>query len=305
MHRWEGNPVIAITDLPFHANDIHNAAAVRLDGEYFLLVTVENLRGDCSIYRAHSKDGRRFSVDSEPILSASDREPFATYEARGVRDPRVTHFDGVHYIVYHAESRHGVRLALAQTKDFVTIERMALISEPDTKSGALFPRKIGGRFARLERPREGGNIWMSFSEDLIHWGGWQALMTPRHGYWDCHRIGTAVPPIETTCGWLLFYYGVKEVPGGPLFRMGCAFLDRDNPLEIIGRSNIPILAPRERYERIGDVQNLVFSCGAVLSEDGEQVEIYYGAADSCICLGTVAMDLLEQTAILDKARGGP
>jgi predicted GH43/DUF377 family glycosyl hydrolase len=302
VRRWEGNPVIALGDVPIPANDVHNAGAVRFGGEYVLLVTVENLRGDCAIYQARSPDGRRFRMEHRPVLAPSRHGPFAKYENEGVRDARITPFEDTFYIVYLAQSSHGVRLALAQTDDFESFRRVALISEPDTKNGMLFPARFDGRFARLERPREGGNIWISFSEDLLHWGGWRVLMTPRHGFWDYDRIGAALPPIETHCGWMLFYYGVREVPGGPVFRLGTAFLDRDDPTRVLGRSNMPVLAPHERYERIGDVANLVFSCGAVLSGDGTQVELYFGAADSCICLGTVPMAELEQLCNKQRAQ---
>jgi predicted GH43/DUF377 family glycosyl hydrolase len=151
---------------------------------------------------------------------------------------------------------------------------------------------IDGRYARLERPREGGNIWISYSDDLVHWGGWEVVMTARHGYWDYDRLGAAAPPMATDYGWLLLYHGVRSMPGGDLYRLGAAFLDREDPSNVIARSNIPILAPHERYERLGDVPNIVYCCGAILSEDGSGLEIYYGAADSCICLGTVSMDEL-------------
>ncbi|MHC4591296.1 MAG: glycoside hydrolase family 130 protein [Planctomycetota bacterium] len=303
VQRWEGNPVISIHDLPSQASDVHNAGAVKHAGEYILLLTVESLRGDCAIYRARSKDGHEFSIDREPILAPATSGPFAPYEDRGVRDARITLFDGTYYIVYLTESSYGFRLGLAQTEDFESIERIALISEPDTKNGMLFPCKFDGKFARLERPREGGNIWISYSDDLIHWGGWEVVMTPRHGYWDYDRIGPAAPPMETPCGWLLLYYGVRNLPGGPLFRLGVAFLDLENPANVLGQSNIPLLAPQERYERIGDVANLVFSCGAVFSDDRQQLEIYYGAADSCICLGTVPVEEMERMCNAAKAQG--
>ena len=71
-------------------------------------------------------------------------------------------------------------------------------------------------------------------------------------------------------------------------RLGAAILDRDDPARVLARSNIPILSPRERYERIGDVPNVVFSCGALLA-DG-QLSVYYGASDSCICLGAATLE---------------
>jgi predicted GH43/DUF377 family glycosyl hydrolase len=303
VSRWEGNPILSLRDLPFQAGDIHNAGAVRHAGQCILLVTIENLQGDCAIYRAVSEDGRRFRIDDTPILSGFDAKAIMPYEEHGVRDARITSFGDTYYLVYLAESGHGVRLALAKTEDFRTIERLGMISEPDTKNGVLFPRMMDGRYVRLERPREGGNIWVSYSDDLIHWGGWDVVMTPRGGYWDCDRLGAAAPPIETPCGWLLLYYGVKNNPGGPLFRLGVAFLDLDDPTKVIGRSNIPILAPQQKYERIGDVGNLVFSCGALVSEDGSQLEIYYGAADSCICLGTVPLEEMETVCMSLTAEG--
>ncbi len=303
VERYEGNPILTLADLPFRASDVHNAGAVRHAGQYILLVTVESLQGSCSIYTARSDDGRHFCVEEDPILAPSLEGPFAPYETEGVRDARITLFDGVYYVFYLAHSQYGFRLALARTEDFETIDRVALVSEPDTKSAGLFPRRIAGRYARLERPNEGGNIWISYSDDLTYWGDWDCVLTPRAGYWDCDRIGVAVPPIWTHCGWMVFYYGVKNTPSGPIFRLGVAFLDHEDPTRVVGRSNIPLLAPTEHYERIGDVSNLVFSCGALMDHEERKVEIYYGASDSCICLGTVGFEALESTCMGEPQEG--
>jgi predicted GH43/DUF377 family glycosyl hydrolase len=114
-------------------------------------------------------------------------------------------------------------------------------------------------------------------------------MTPRGGYWDADVVGAAAPPVETDRGWLLIYYGEKRTSAGPLVRLGAAVLDAEDPARVIARSNIPILSPRERYERMGDVPNVVFSCGALLDGRG-RVSVYYGASDSCICLGQAALE---------------
>ena len=145
----------------------------------------------------------------------------------------------------------------------------------------------------LERPSAGDSIWISYSDDLIHWGSSKVVITPRGGYWESNRVGAAVPPIEIEQGWLLIYYGEKDTSAGPLLRLGAAILDGGDPSCVLGRSNIPILAPRERYERIGDVGNIVFSCGALLEEAG-QLKVYYGASDSCICLGIATVDEVVQ-----------
>lgn len=302
VRRWKGNPVISLRDIPFRCSDVHNAGAVRHRGQYVLLVTVESLQGDCVLYRATSEDGKGFRVEDKPVLAPAEEGPFARYETDGVRDARITRFDGSYYVTYLAQSGYGFRVGLAKTEDLADITRIGLISEPDTKNGILFPRKIHGRYVRLERPRKGGNIWISRSHDLLHWGDWEVVMTTRGGYWDCDRIGPSAPPVELDCGWLMIYYGEKRTASGPLFRLGAAFLDPEEPARVVGRSNIPILSPRERYERIGDVENLVFSCGVLLGEDGKELEIYYGAADSCICLGTVPVEELKRACIARKAR---
>ena len=195
----------------------------------------------------------------------------------------------MYYITFVASSECGKRIGLARTKDFKSVERMGFVSEPDSKSGALFPKKIRGQYTMLQRPSAGGSIWISYSEDLTYWGSSTIIMTPRGGHWDSTRIGAAGPPIEIDQGWLLIYYGEKSTNAGPLVRLGAAVLDRDDPSHVIARSNIPILSPREKYERIGDVGNVVFSCGTLL-EGNEELKIYYGASDSCICLGTCTLE---------------
>lgn len=289
VRRCRGNPLIVLQDLPFRGGDIWNAGVVRFDGEYLLLITVEMLEGQFRIYPARSGDGENFVLDAEPFMTPLEIGPDRVYEAVGVRDPRITPVDGLYYITYVAEGDHGRRLGLARTHDFRSVERMAYISQVDVSGGALFPRQIGGKYMLLKRPDPGVSLWLSYSDDLVYWGGATAVMTPRGGYWDPTRIGPAAPPIEIDEGWLLIYYGEKRTGAGPLIRLGAAILDRDDPARVISRSNIPILSPRDRYERIGDIPNVVFSCGAILEDNGE-VKVYYGASDSCICLGTATLD---------------
>jgi predicted GH43/DUF377 family glycosyl hydrolase len=288
VHRWVDNPLIAIEDIPFRCSDVWNAGVVHVDGEYILLITIESLQGQPAIYQARSRDGKHFSVDPEPFLAADPTRP-CRYETSGLRDPRITRTDGVYYVTYVADSPCGLRVGLARTEDFRSVERLGIITEPDTKGGALFPEKINGRYALLERPNPGLSIWLSYSDDLEFWGSSVAVMTPRDGYWDCHRIGLAGPPLGIDTGWLLIYYGEKSTSAGPLMRLGAAILDAEDPSKVVARSNIPILSPREPYERIGDVPNVVYSCGAILEADGT-VRIYYGGSDSCICAGTAKLD---------------
>jgi len=301
VERFPGNPVITLESVPFPCNTVFNTASVKMGDEYILLLRVENLRGHSVFVIARSSDGFSFTVDPAPAMVPSDVEPFKTYEELGIEDPRITFMDGTYYIMYSASSHHGVRLALAKTDDFKTFERIALISEPNNKNGALFPKKINGRYARLDRPFGGnyGAIWISYSDDLIAWYDSEVVMTPRGGYWDTDRIGAGAPPIELDYGWLEIYHGVKNTSFGPIYRMGAVLLDLENPAIIIARSAVPILSPKELYERVGDVGNVVFACGVIIEDDGT-IKLYYGASDTQICLGTTKITDLVDMCLFDR-----
>jgi len=297
IQRWEGNPLITIDDIPFPCNTVFNAASAKYNGQYILLLRVEDLTGRSVFALARSNDGYKFELEPEPVMTpCKGKGCFDEYERKGIEDPRITKIDDTYYIMYTAVSPYGPLLALAKTMDFKKFERIALISEPENKDGALFPEKINGKFARFDRPVAGGigNIWLSYSDDLITWGHSRCLMTIRDDHWDSWRIGASSQPIKIEDGWLLIYHGVKAASSGPIYRLGAAVLAYDNPSKVLCRSAIPILSPREYYERVGDVNNVVFSCGAILEDDGQELKIYYGASDTSICLGTAKVNELMQ-----------
>ncbi|MBW8015522.1 MAG: glycosidase [Planctomycetes bacterium] len=298
VHRWQGNPLIDITDLDFKCSDIHNAGTIVFEGEILLLVTIEHLAGRRCIHLARCNNDH-YTVDKTPFLKPSEDAKYKQHESHGVLDARITFLEGVYYIMYIALGDHGYRLGLAKTHDFVTIERIGIISEPDTKTGVLFPQKIKGRYARLERPRHGHSVWITYSDDLIHWGASEMVISPRDGFWDSSRIGVGSVPIEIEQGWLVLYYGAKDTSAGSIYRIGAIILDKEHPEKVIGRAGIPILSPRENYERIGDVPNIVFSTGAILTPNGE-INIYYGAANSCICIGTTTVNNIVATCMQSK-----
>lgn len=295
--RYKKNPIITPEDIPQPCNSVFNAAATKYKNQYLLLLRVEGLEGKSRLFLAKSKDGINFNISNHPVMLPSKEEPFSTYEKRGIEDPRITRMEeeDTYYITYTAYSHFAPRLAIAKTKDFQNFERVSLASEPENKDGVLLPKKIKGEYVRYDRPvtGEGLNIWISYSPDLIYWGKSKCIMEPRPGYWDASRIGAGPPPFETEKGWLLIYHGAKRITGGAIYRLGCALFDLDDPSKLIARSEIPILFPTEPYERTGDISNVIFSCGAILEDNGE-VKIYYGATDTCICLATASLqDLID------------
>ena len=293
LHRYDGNPILTLDDMPYRCNTVFNGTPVKVDGEYLMVLRVEGQQGYSFFSLARSADGLKFKVEDKPCVLPAQDETWHVWEEHGVEDPRLTRIDGTNYILYTVVGRHGHRIALISTDDFRYYRRVALISEPGNKDGVLFPQKINGLYARLDRPIGNGvgGIWVSYSPDLVNWGRSEFVFGPRPRYWDSYRIGASAPPILTEHGWLEIYHGVKMTSAGPIYRAGVVMLDRDNPAKVINRPLAPVLSPREDYERVGDVGNVVFACGAVVEDDGE-VKVYYGAADTSICVATAHMDNL-------------
>jgi predicted GH43/DUF377 family glycosyl hydrolase len=296
LHRWEGNPVVALENVPYQCNTVFNGTPVKFGDTYLLLLRVEGRQGYSFLCLARSEDGFNFSVDQRPCMLPAQQGPFKLWEENGLEDPRVTEIDGWYYIMYTAVSPYGHRIALAKTDDFERFERIALVSGPGNKDGVLFPEKLNGAYARLDRPlgNDIGSIWVSYSPDLVNWGRSELVLSPRPRYWDSYRIGASVPPIRTDRGWLEIYHGVKMTSAGPIYRVGTVMLDLDNRACVIGRCLSPVLSPRQEYERIGDVGNVVFASGAIVEDDGE-VKLYYGAADTSICVATAHIDELIES----------
>jgi len=96
-------------------------------------------------------------------------------------------------------------------------------------------------------------------------------------------------PIETSEGWLLIYHGVRQTAAGALYRVGLALLDLDAPWKVIKRSQEWVFGPKEPYEFIGDVAGVVFPTGAVIDKEKNELRLYYGAADSTVCVAFADM----------------
>jgi predicted GH43/DUF377 family glycosyl hydrolase len=288
FHRSTQNPLVRVQDLPFQAAAVLNPGATECDGETILLLRVEDVRGYSRIHVARSRDGvTGWRIEREPLLKYG--LPEFPYEAWGCEDARVTYAaeDKRWYITYVGYSSMGARVRLASTQDFVQAERIGGLGSTNDKDAALFPKRVNGRWAVVHRPEAGGreHIWISFSEDMVHWGETQCLMLEGAGpAWDRLRIGAGPPPIETTAGWLLIYHGVKAYGGRLVYRAGAALLDKDKPQRLLARSPGWVFQAEAPYELTGLVGHVVFPAGAIVR--GEDVWMYYGAADMCVCLAT-------------------
>jgi predicted GH43/DUF377 family glycosyl hydrolase len=294
FHRHKDNPLIAPADLPFHAASVFNAGCALVENETLLLLRVEGRNGLSSLYTARSANGvDGWRVDEAPCLAPQpDVHPF---ERWGLEDARITRLASLETwaVLYTGYSEHAPVVCLALTDDFRQFRRQGALLPPENKDAALFPVQFDGSWALLHRPvprREGSgcNVWISYSPDLRHWGDHRPLLLSRKGaHWDAGKIGLCPPPLETEAGWLVCYHGVKRTSSGGIYRLGLALLDRDRPEEVIARGSEWIFAPQDPCERTGDVHNVTFSCGWSLV--GDELRLYYGAADTSLCLATASL----------------
>jgi predicted GH43/DUF377 family glycosyl hydrolase len=191
---------------------------------------------------------------------------------------------------------------LATTSDFRSVDRLGIVMGADDKNASLLPHRIDGKWILFHRPtvpladfRRGG-VFLSRSADLEAWSDAEPVLQPRHGaWWDSLRIGLGPPPLRTEQGWLVIYHGVKETVAGSIYRVGLALLDLEDPSRVLRRAPAWVLGPDAPYERTGDIPNVVFPCGLVHDAGSGEVRLYYGAADTSICLATAQLDdLLDE-----------
>ena len=303
IKRYQYNPILTKDAVPYPVATVHNAAVVKHEGKYIMVFRSHKLNGRSILGIAVSNDGYNFKVNDKPFMIPSTEGIFKEYEAYGVEDPRITFMDGEYLITYSAYSKHGVRIGLAKTKDFKSIERISLITESDYRNVVIFPEKFGGLYARLDRPHSEispWSIWISYSPDLKYWGESKLIMKPLQYHWDEMKIGPGAPPIKTSRAWLSIYHGVFPTMDGSVYRLGVALHDLEDPSKIIAVGDEWILQPEEVYEITGYVHNVVFTCGAVPEDDGS-VKIYWGGADKVMCMGTANLeDLVDHC--LNKPR---
>jgi predicted GH43/DUF377 family glycosyl hydrolase len=307
LARVGAGPVLRAADWPHTVNAVFNPGAARLrDGTTLLLCRVEDRRGISCLWAARSENGvDGWRVDAEPALEPDPANH--PEELWGVEDPRIVWLEelGRYSVAYTAYSPTGPAVSLALTEDFRRFERLGVVMPPEDKDAALLPRRFGGRWLMVHRPNTGlgASIWLAESPDLLHWGRHRPMLVPRRGaWWDANKIGLSGPLIETPRGWLAFYHGVKQTAGGCLYRQGLALFDLAQPDRCLARGDEWVLGPREDWERLGDVGDVVFVCGTTIADDGETLNVYYGAADTCV--GLAQGRLSELLDWLDKHGSG-
>ena len=298
---WESagvfNPAVAVL-----RNESRDRSAKGMPfGKIVMLYRAQDAAGTSRIGYAESMDGGiHFTRRAEPVLS-----PEAEYEKDGgVEDPRLQKFGDTYYLTYTGYNKKDAQLCLATSKDLIHWERKGVIlpaykgnwNVAWTKSGAIVPEKIGGKYWMYwlgTTADKTDQMGLSYSDDLIHWT--EATKTPvlprRPGKFDSRVVEPGPPPILTPAGIVLVYNGADDKL---VYRTGVAVFDRADPRKVISRTDEPIFAPEKEWEKVGQVPNVVFVEGMLpiekrTLEDGTSLKtprksflFYYGGADKFV-----------------------
>ena len=311
MIRYKNNPVVKNTDVPdilpdlVDVTSVFNPGAIKFGDKYLLMLRVQNRGRRTFFVMAESQDGINFSVENK-IVKFDGLENLGL-SIHHMYDPRITKIDDEYFVMFAMDVEDYCSLGLAKTSDFKKFEFMGIVSEKNVRNGVIFPEKINGEYYRFERPNtaqiEGGpltgnSIVLAKSKDMLKWERIAIVAEGTKFYWD-EMVGSSTPPIKTRKGWLHTYHGIA-MHYAPIYQMGVMLHDLNNPAKVISRGTQNILEPRELYELVGQVPNVVFPTGIIVEDfdsdgfalENSEVKIYYGAADTSVCLATTTVEKL-------------
>lgn len=282
--RSQRNPIITRAAVPT-GNSIFNSAVVPFNGEFAGVFRCDDNARQMQIHAGRSRDGLHWQIEPERIHFICDDQEIGKFEY--AYDPRVCWLEDRYYITW-CNGYHGPTIGVGYTYDFEKFYQMENAYLPFNRNGVLFPRRIHGKYAMFSRPSDNGHtpfgdIYYSESPDMIHWGHHRHVMSPVGG-WQSTKVGAGPIPLETSEGWLLLYHGVLTSCNGFVYSFGAALLDLDQPWKVIYRTRPYLLHPRELYENVGDVPNVVFPCASLVDAPTGRMAIYYGGADTVTCL---------------------
>ncbi len=311
IKRFAGNPVLTAAQVPFPCDLAMNAGTAKYKGRYYMAYRYDR-------FTNHDKDlGPEFSgtglAESEDGIHWVSHEQPIKFHWKGqeldwVNDARLTVLEDKLYLSFCYNCEHGERPGFAEWKGGDDFE-VTCLGIPAQRNMVLCPGRIRGKYWRMERPmtrRPVMDIWMSYSEDLIHWGESELLLGVEDVPFATFKIGAGAPPLKTDRGYVLFFHSVDDDPARDVFytkprechwtsryTMGAVLLDADDPFKVLAMTRKPLLVPETSYET-GNMklfwrENVIFPCGAIL-EDNNVIRVYYGAGDYSTCMAEIALD---------------
>lgn len=291
--RSQRNPIIPHDLIP-DSNSIFNSAVVPFHDGFAGVFRCDDKCRTMQLHSGKSPDGFSWAIEPARIQwESTDPRVAEINPFEYGYDPRVVWLEDRYYITW-CNGYHGPTIGMGYTVDFETFYQMENALLPFNRNGVLFPRRINGKYVLLSRPSDNGHtpfgdIYCSQSPDLIHWGCHRYVMGAVGG-WQSTKVGAGPVPIETSEGWLLIYHGVLTSCNGFVYSFGAALLDLDEPWRVLYRGKPYLLAPQAPYERTGDVPNVAFPCAALVDGATGRAAIYYGGADTVVCLAFARID---------------
>ncbi len=292
--RLSNKPILSPRASGFESAGTFNPAVVDKGGEFVMLYRAQDHHGTSTLGYATSKDGIRFLCRPRPVL-----EPQAPYEkGGGCEDPRLIRFGKTWYLTYtgynNADGKgpdhKDAQLCLATSKDLIHWQRHGIILPAYrgtwnvgwTKSGAIVPVEIGGRYWMYylgDARGHGSQMGLASSYDLLHWRDAtnQPVIRSRPGFFDSQVTEPGPPPVLLPEGILLIYNGADD---RLVYSTGWVLFDRKEPAKVLARAKSPIFHPVETWEKIGQTPNVVFVEGLV--RRGNRWFFYYGGADKYV-----------------------
>jgi beta-1,2-mannosidase len=306
--RASDTPILAPQDNDWESAGTFNPAVIFVDeksraerGKFVMLYRAQDKAGTSRLGYAESTNGIHFTRLSEPVFS-----PAAQYENDGgVEDPRLQKIDGLYYLTYTGYNKREAQLCLATSHDLLHWDRKGVIlpaykgnwNVSWTKSGAIFPEKIDGKYWMYwlgTAADKTDQMGLSYSTDLLHWteATNKPVLPRRPGKFDSRVVEPGPPPIRTPDGIMLIYNGADDKL---VYRTGVAVFDLADPRKLISRTDEPIFAPEKNWEKVGQVPNVVFVEGMAAAADAQSGRndflFYYGAADKYVGVARARLQL--------------
>jgi len=287
LWRSKRNPIIAHDLIP-SSNSIFNSAVVPFEDGFAGVFRCDSKTRQMQLHSGRSIDGVSWKLENERIRFIADNPQIEEINAfEYAYDPRVHWLEDRYYITW-CNGYHGPTIGVGYTYDFESFYQLENAYLPFNRNGVLFPRKLDGKYAMLSLPSDNGHtpfgdIFYSESPDMTHWGRHRFVMGATSG-WQATKIGAGPLPIETSERWLLIYHGVLTSCNGFVYSFGAALLDLEQPWKVLYRGAPYLLAPQAPYERTGDVPNVAFPCAALADASTGRLAVYYGGADTVVCL---------------------
>jgi len=293
IRRVSENPVLSPQGPSWESAGTFNPAVVIHDGKFVMLYRAQDQNGTSRLGYAESTDGIHFTRRTEPVLS-----PEADYEKDGgVEDPRLVKIEGTYYLTYTGYNKKDAQLCLATSKDLIHWDRKGVIlpaykgnwNVKWTKSGAIVPKKINGKYWMYFLGTSADNtdqMGLASSSDLVHWT--EETKTPvlprRPGQFDSRVVEPGPSPLIDSRGIALIYNAADD---HLVYRTAVVIFDPRDPRKVLWRSDKPLFVPEKDWEKVGQVPNVIFVEGMV--RKGDRYLLYYGGADKHVGVAEAAV----------------